>query len=165
MKDFAAVIAIIAILGFVGFWGWLRFLRESAQSALLFEAQKHLLDKLGSTAEVSQFLSSAEGKELLDRLKPPPPPPAPTPPTPAEVMFMMIWIAFILLGVGAGLFVGAFWVSTKLILPGAITAFAGAGILIGLMITHALAYRFGIIKKVDGRLVAPDGQSDHSRRS
>ncbi len=111
MKDIAAAIALIAILGFIGFWGWLRFRRESAQSQLLFEAQKQLLDKLGSTADVSQFLSSAEGKEFLDRLKPPPPPPSPRPPSPAEVMFMMIWGAVVMIGVGAGFFVGAIWVS------------------------------------------------------
>src|SRR5262245_4616698 len=156
MEDISVALALIAILGFVAFWGWLRFRRESAQSQLLFEAQKHLLDKLGSTAEVSQFLSSAEGKELLDRLKPPPAPSKPKPPSPAEVMFMMIWSALVLIGVGAGFFVGAIWVSSKLILPAAIIAFAGVAILIGLMITHALAGRWGLFKRVDGRLVPPD---------
>ena len=89
MKDIAAVVALIAVLAFIGFRGWLRFRRESAQSQLLFEAQKQLLHKLGSTADVSQFLASAGGKEFLDRLKPPPPPPSPKPPSPAEVMFVM----------------------------------------------------------------------------
>ena len=165
MEDIAAAVAIVAILGFVAFWGWLRFRRESAQSQLVFEAQKHLIDKLGSTAEVSQFLSSADGKELLDRLKPPPPPAKPKPPTPAEVMFMMIWGALILIGVGGGLLVGAIWVNPKLVLPAAIVGFAGVAILVGLMITHALATRWGIVKKVNGRLVAQDCKSDNSTSS
>ena len=167
MKDIATVIALIAILGFIGFWGWLRFRRESAQSRLLFEAQKQLLDKLGSTADVSHFLASAEGKEFLDRLKPPPPPPSPRPPTPAEVMFMMIWGAMITIGVGAGLFVGAIWVSQKLLVPAAIVTFAGVAVLIGLMITHALARRWGLFKRnPDGTLVRLDvNKSDNSRAS
>ena len=167
MKDIAAAIALIAILGFIGFWGWLRFRRESAQSQLLFEAQKQLLDKLGSTADVSQFLSSAEGKEFLDRLKPPPPPPSPRPPSPAEVMFMMIWGAVILIGVGAGCLVGAIWVSTTLLLPAAVIGFAGVAVLVGLMITHALARRWGLFKKnPDGTLTRLDvDQSDNSRTS
>jgi hypothetical protein len=167
MKDIAAAIALIAILGFIGFWGWLRFRRESAQSQLLFEAQKQLLDKLGSTADVSQFLASAEGKEFLDRLKPPPPPPSPRPPSPAEVMFMMIWGAVILIGVGAGCLVGAIWVSTKMLLPAAIIGFAGVAVLVGLMITHALARRWGLFKtNPDGTLERCDvNQSDNSRTS
>jgi hypothetical protein len=163
MKEIAAAIALIAIFGFVAFWGWLRFRRESAQSQLLFEAQKQLLDKLGSTAEVSHFLASAEGKELLDRLKPPPPPPPPRPPTPAEVMFMMIWGAVIMIGVGAGFFVGAIWVNSELLVPAAIIAFAGVGVLVGLMITHTLATRWGLFKFVDGRIQA--NQPDNSRTS
>ena len=167
MKDIAAAIALIAILGFVAFWGWLRFRRESAQSQLLFEAQKQLLDKLGSTADVSHFLASTEGKEFLDRLKPPPPPPSPRPPTPAEVMFVMIWGAVILIGVGAGFFVGAIWVSQKLLVPAAITAFAGVAVLVGLMITHALAGRWGLFKRnPDGTLTRNDlNQSDNSPTS
>jgi hypothetical protein len=167
MKDIAAAIVVIAILGFVGFWGWLRFRRESAQSQLLFEAQKQLLDKLGSTADVSQFLASAGGKEFLDRLKPPPPPPTPRPPTPAEVMFMMIWVAMVMIGVGAGLFVGAIWVKPELLVPAAIVAFAGVAVLVGLMITHALAGRWGLFKRnPDGTLTPPEvNQSDNSRTS
>jgi len=166
MKEIAAATALIAILAFVGFWGWLRFRRESAQSQLLFEAQKQLLDKLGSTADVSHFLASAEGKEFLDRLKPPPLPPTPKP-SPAEVMFMMIWAAVIMIGVGAGLFVGAIWVSSKLLVPAAVVAFAGVAVLVGLMITHALAGRWGLFKRnPDGTLTRPDvNQSDDSRTS
>jgi hypothetical protein len=158
MNAIAAAIALIAILGFVCFWGWLPFRRESAQLQLLFEAQKQLLDKLGSASEVSHFLASAEGKELLDRLKPPPPPPAPKPPSPAEVMFLMIWGGVIMIGVGAGFFVGAIWVSPRLLLPAAILAFAGVAVLVGLMITHALARRWGLFKFVDGTIRAT--QSD-----
>ena len=167
MKDIAAAIALIAILGFVAFWGWLRFRRESAQSQLLFEAQKQLLDKLGSTADAAQFLATAEGKEFLDRLKPPPPPPSPRPPTPAEVMFVMIWGAVILIGVGAGFFVGAIWVNKILLVPAAITGFAGIAVLVGLMITHALARRWGLFKKnPDGTLTRLDvDPSDNSRTS
>ena len=167
MKEIAAVIALIAILGFIGFWGWLRFRRESAQSRLLFEAQKQLLDKLGSTADVSHFLASAEGKEFLDRLKPPPPPPSPRPPSPAEVMFMMIWAAVVMIGVGAGFFVGAIWVEPKLLVPAAIIAFAGVAVLVGLMITHALARRWGLFKRnPDRTLTRLDvKQSDNSRTS
>jgi hypothetical protein len=167
MKDIAAAIVVIAILGFVGFWGWLRFRRESAQSQLLFEAQKQLLDKLGSTADVSHFLASTEGKEFLDRLRPPPPPPSPKPPSPAEVMFVMIWAAVVMIGVGAGLFVGAIWVSERLLVPAAITAFAGVAVLVGLMITHALAGRWGLFKRnPDGTLTRADvNQSDNSPTS
>mgnify|MGYP003581368096 FL=1 len=167
MKDIAAAIALIAILGFVAFWGWLRFRRESAQSQLLFEAQKQLLDKLGSTADATEFLASAEGKEFLDRLKPPPPPPSPRPPTPAEVMFMMIWAAVVMIGVGAGLYVGAIWVNRILLVPAAVTGFAGIAVLVGLMITHALARRWGLFKKhADGTLERLDvNQSDNSRTS
>ena len=167
MKDFAAAIVVIAILGFVGFWGWLRFRRESAQSQLLFEAQKQLLDKLGSTADVSHFLASTEGKEFLDRLRPPPPPPSPKPPSPAEVMFVMIWAAVVMIGVGAGLYVGAIWVNTILLVPAAITGFAGIAVLVGLMITHALARRWGLFKKnPDGTLTRLDvDHSDNSRTS
>ena len=50
-------------------------------------------------------------------------------------------------------------------LPAAIIAFAGFAILIGLMITHALAGRWGLFKRVDGRLVPPDYPSDNSRSS
>jgi hypothetical protein len=167
MNEIAAVYSLVAILGFIAFWGWLRYRRESTQSKLLFEAQKQLLDKLGSTAEVSQFLASAEGKEFLDRLKPPPPPPSPKPPSPAEVMFMMIWGAVVMIGVGAGLFVGAIWVEPKLLVPAAVTAFAGVAVLVGLMITHALAGRWGLFKRnPDGTLTPPDvKQSDNSRTS
>jgi len=167
MNAVATVYALFAILAFVGFWGWLRYRRESTQSKLLFEAQKQLLDKLGSTAEVSHFLASADGKEFLDRLKPPPPPPSPRPPSPAEVMFMMIWGAVILIGVGAGFFVGAIWVNAKLLLPAAIIAFAGIAVLVGLMITHALARRWGLFKSnPDGTLTRLDvNQPDSSRKS
>ena len=167
MQDIAAAIALIAILGFVAFRGWLRFRRESAQSQLLFEAQKQLLNKLGSTADATEFLASAEGKEFLDRLKPPPPPPSPRPPTPAEVMFMMIWAAVVMIGVGAGLYVGAIWVNRILLVPAAVTGFAGIAVLVGLMITHALARRWGLFKKhADGTLERLDvNQSDNSRTS
>jgi hypothetical protein len=133
----------------------------------LFEAQKQLLDKLGSTADAAQFLASAEGKEFLDRLKPPPPPPSPRPPTPAEVMFMMIWAAVVMIGVGAGLYVGAIWVNRILLVPAAVTGFAGIAVLVGLMITHALARRWGLFKKhPDGTLERLDvNQSDNSRTS
>jgi hypothetical protein len=161
MKEIAAAIALIAILGFVGFWGWLRFRRDAAQSQLFFEAQKQLLDKLGSTVEVSHFLASAEGKEFLDRLKPPPPPPSPKPPSPAEMMFLMIWGAVIMIGIGAGFLVGAIWVNSKFLLPAAIVAFAGVAVLVGLMITHALARRWGLFKtNPDGTVVK---ESDNSR--
>ena len=167
MREIAAATALIAILGFIGFWGWLRFRRESAQSRLLFEAQKQLLDKLGSTADVSHFLASAEGKRFLDMLKPPPPPPSPRPPSPAEVMFMMIWGAVVMIGVGAGFFVGAIWVEPKLLVPAAVITFAGLAVLVGLMITHALARRWGLFKtNPDRTLTRLDvKESDNSRTS
>ena len=162
MKDIAAAVVAIAVLGFVAFWGWLRFRRESAQSQLFFETQKHLLEKLGSTAEVTQFLASTEGKELLDRLKPPPSPPAPKP-EPADVMFVMIWTGTILIGVGVGFFIGSIWVSTKLLLPAAVVGFVGVGMLVGLMITHALAKHWGFVKIDKGILV--DNRPDNHRKS
>jgi hypothetical protein len=163
MNYMAAMFIVIAALGFVAFWGWLYFQRQSAQSRMLFETQKHLLEKLGSTAEVAHFLASPEGKELLDRLKPPPPPPPPRPPSPAEVMFMMIWTAMILIGVGAGFLVGSIWVNSKLLVPAAIIGFIGIGILVGLMITHALARHWGLVKIDKGILV--DQRADNSRKS
>ena len=168
MMEVAVVYSLIAILAFVSFRGWLRYRRESTQSKLLFDAQKQLLDKLRSTAEVSQFLASAEGKDFLDRLKPPPPPPpppSPRPPSPAEVMFVMIWAAVIMIGVGAGFFVGAIWVEPRLLVPAAISAFAGVAVLVGLMITHALARRWGLFPKDPEEVKALFAKSHNSRES
>ena len=150
VEDFAVPVALAAILAFFAFNGWLKFRRETAQQQMLFEAQKHLLEKLGSAPEVTQFLASAEGKDFIDRLKPPPPPPQEKakPPGPAEVLFAMIWAGMIMLGIGIGFLIGTV-VEPKLIIPGAVIALAGLGMLIGLRITHYLATRWGLFKRPD----------------
>ena len=145
MADLKDAIIVVAIVAFIALILWFKFRSEMSQRQMLFEAQRHLLDKLGSGAEVTQFLGSQEGKEFFDRLKPPPKPDAPGP-SPAEVMFVMIWAGTIVLLIGVGFFIGAAYVSPKLIVPGALCLTAGAGVLIGLFITHQLAKKWGIFK-------------------
>lgn len=103
MENIWIAIALGVIPAFVGFNACLKFWRETSERQMFFEAQKHLLDKLGSAAEVTQFLASGEGKDFIDRLKPPPPEP-PKPPSPADVLFLLIWVGMIVIGIGAGFY-------------------------------------------------------------
>jgi hypothetical protein len=141
LKD---AIIVVAIVAFIALILWLKFRSDMSQRQMLFEAQRHLLDKLGG-AEVTQFLASQEGKEFFDRLKPTPKPES-EPPSPAEVVFVMIWAGTIVSLVGVGFFIGAAFVERRLIVPGALCLTAGAGVLIGLFITHQLAKKWGIFK-------------------
>lgn len=151
MEILAVPLILAVILAFVAFNSLLKFKRETEHRQMLFDTQKHLLDKLGSAAEVSQFLSSPEGKEFVDRLKPPQPfqKPAPKQPNPFEVMILMIWAGMILIGVGVGLLIGAALVERRLVIIGSVVSLAGLGMLIGLRITHSLATRWGIFKRPD----------------
>jgi hypothetical protein len=141
-------LALGVILAFVGFNACLKFWRETSERQMLFEAQKHLLDKLGSAAEVTQFLASGEGKDFIDRLKPPPPPEPQKPPGPAEVLFLLIWVGMIMIGIGVGFLISTV-VEPKLIIPGTVILLAGLGLLIGLRTTHYLATRWGLFKRPD----------------
>ncbi|HET9219400.1 MAG TPA: hypothetical protein VFR18_20605 [Terriglobia bacterium] len=145
MADLKDAIIVVAIISFIALILLLKFRSEMAQRQMLFEAQRHLLDKLGSGAEVTQFLGSQEGKEFFDRLKPAPKPDNP-PPSPAEVVFVMIWAGTIVSLIGVGFFIGAAFVDPRLIVPGALCLTAGVGVLIGLFITHQLAKKWGYFK-------------------
>lgn len=142
-KFIGPLILVVAILVFAGFVAWMWSRKETAQRQMVFDAQRQLLDKLGSSAELTQFLASAEGKAFLARLNPP------TPeihkPSPAEMMFMMIWFGVVATFVGGGFFAAAALVDKPaLIVPGALCATAGLGLLAGLVITHQLARRWGL---------------------
>ena len=151
MEDFAVPVALAADPGFLS-----RSMAGSSSggkrhsSRCCSKRRSTFWRNSDSAPEVTQFLASAEGKDFIDRLKPPPPPPQEKskPPGPAEVLFAMIWAGMIMLGIGIGFIVGI-PVEPKLVIPGAVIGLAGLGMLIGLRITHYLATRWGLFKRPD----------------
>jgi hypothetical protein len=142
-KFIGPLIVVVAVLVFAGFVVWMWSRTETARRKMVFDAQRQLLDKVGSGAELTQFLASAEGKEFIARLSPPPP--EIHKPSPAEMMFLMIWFGVVATFVGGGFFAAAALVGKPaLIVPGALSATAGIGLLVGLVVTHQLARRWGL---------------------
>ena len=145
MADIAAAIIVLGILAFIAVTMSLKAKSDLAQRQMIFEAQKHLLDKLSSGPEVTEFLGSQAGREFFERLKPPGKPPN-YQPKPHEILFLLIWMGLIVTLIGAGFIIGAFAVNWKLLVPGLISGGCGVGLLLGLWITHKLSWKWGIIK-------------------
>ena len=75
MDTFGAGMAVAAVpvvlLVCLAFGFWVKNRRRMEERRLTFEAQRLVLDKIGSSQEAIQFLASKEGREFFERLNPP----------------------------------------------------------------------------------------------
>jgi hypothetical protein len=122
----------------------------------------HLLDKLGSGPAAAQFLATEEGREFLrrfteslDRFDKPV---KQQKVNGIAVTFGMITAGVVVTAGGAGFFIASLR-APMLVVPGALCASAGIGLLIAVGINHRLATKWVSEKRVvvkDGTLEVPD---------
>lgn len=74
--EFAAFFfSALAVFGFIAFFVWHSSRERFEKRRLRLEEQSRILDRLGSGAEMAEFLKTDEGRKFLDRLDEPDAPP------------------------------------------------------------------------------------------
>ena len=151
MEDIGAALFLMAVFGWVAFLIWNKSQKKQAERQMLFEAQKQILDKLGSGPELTQVLASEEGKAFFDRLKEEPRQSGKT----NELTYLgwvmgMLMGGLVTLGVGLGMFYAAQRIDPEYIVPGGILVGAGGGLLIASAVTYRLSKKWGLLKKETG---------------
>ncbi len=149
---------LAVIVAAFAFWALMQYRKKIEEKRLLFEAQKQILDKLGSGQEAIQFLASKEGRELFERLNPPVNHITgagwkPGTRTPIAVVKETATWGLLLLGAGAGIIVSdRFYAQTGFLAYGWISALAGIGLLIAALISYHLSKKWEIIAKKNSEI-------------
>ncbi len=148
-----AVAVPVVLLACFAFGFWVKNRRRIEERRLTFEAQKLVLDKIGSSQEAIQFLSSKEGREFFERLNPPENHIAgagwkPGTRTPIAVVKETTTWGLGISGTGAGIILAdRIFNQTGYLIWGCILALGGAGLLIAAAISYRLSKKWGIIRK------------------
>lgn len=144
MEDIYLAVLFIAVFGFLGFKRWLRFKREMTQKEMMFEAEKRVLDKLGSGAEVVEFLRSTEGREFFERLKEGQQEKTKT--DPVEVAGGLMIGGLVAGFVGVAFLVSAVMIDEAFVIPGAICLLVGIALFSAPRLNYLLFRRWGWIR-------------------
>ena len=147
-----AAVPVVLLMCFA-FGFWVKYRRRIEERRLTFEAQKLLLDKIGSSQEAIQFLSSKEGRELFARLNPPENHIdgagwKPGTRTPIAVVKETTTWGLGIFGIGAGIIIAdRLFNQTGYLIWGCILTLSGTGLLIAAGISYRLSKELGIIRK------------------
>ena len=137
----------IGIFGLMAVGAWMKSKSDMAEKDRMFEAQKLILDRLGTGPEVTRFLETEQGKELFERLKSPEGHRRQPRHTANQTAFSLIIGGLITLTVGLGFAVAVIRLGREfegLYIPASICVFVGIGMLIAAVVTRYLSKKWDL---------------------
>jgi len=143
--EFAAFwLSTLAVFGFIAFFVWHSSRERFEKRRLRLEEQSRILDRLGSGAEMAEFLKTDEGRKFLDRLDEPDAPPKRNGYRIGIIGLMTTGAIATALGVG---FCVASGISSyeDLLVGGLVIVCTGIGCLLASWIQYLLGKRWGML--------------------
>lgn len=144
-EQFAPALAIAAIFAAAAFAFWVNARRRETQARLRIELHNRVLDKFGSASEFAAFLQTEEGKRFVQYS-------AKESAARLRTILPAVQLGVILAVFGLGFFPLAFLtgrpgeVEEKVLIPGLLFLFGGAGFLVSGLVAHSLAKKWGLLK-------------------
>ena len=138
---------LLAILGFVAFLIWYGYRAKVDRRRLKLEEQNMILDRLGNSDNLNEFLQTEQGKKFLDRLNEDD---RPDEESHKQRLYRMGVIGLMTAGmitlmVSLGLFFAANLSDFKLIVPASIIGGVSIGCLLAAWVQHILGRKWGML--------------------